>query len=43
MAGDATSGGVGSMLFTAGPNEEVDGLYGVLTFVPRSHHGHDDD
>ena len=30
------------MLFTAGPNEEVDGLYGVLTFVPRSHHEHDD-
>lgn len=43
MAGDATSGGDGSMLFTAGPNEEVDGLYGVLTFVPRSpHHEHDD-
>ena len=43
MPGDATSGGAGSMLFTAGPNEEVDGLYGVLTFVPRTDHGHGDD
>ena len=42
MAGDATSGGDGSILFTAGPNEEVDGLYGVLTAVQRSHHEHDD-
>ena len=41
MAGDATSGGVGTVLFTAGPNEEEDGLYGVLTFVDRSHE--DDD
>ena len=43
MPGDATSGGAGSMLFTAGPNEEVDGLYGVLTFVPRTDHGDGDD
>ena len=41
MAGDATSGGPDTILFTAGPNEEVDGLYGVLTLVDRSHH-HDD-
>jgi uncharacterized protein (TIGR03118 family) len=41
MAGDATSGGVDTVLFTAGPNEEEDGLYGVLTFVERS--GHEDD
>ena len=31
MRGDATAGGVGSVLFTAGPNGENDGLYGVLT------------
>jgi uncharacterized protein (TIGR03118 family) len=31
MAGDATAGGVGSILFTAGPNDEEDGLYGVLS------------
>jgi len=31
MAGDATAGGAGSILFTAGPNDEADGLYGVLT------------
>ena len=43
MAGDATAGGVDTLLFTAGPNEEEDGLYGVLTFVPKSHHEHDDD
>jgi uncharacterized protein (TIGR03118 family) len=43
MAGDATSGGNGSILFTAGPNEEVDGLYGVLTPFQRSDHEHDDD
>jgi uncharacterized protein (TIGR03118 family) len=43
MPGDDTSGGADSMLFTAGPNEEVDGLYGVLTFVPRTDHGHGDD
>ena len=42
MAGDATSGGVGTVLFTAGPNEEEDGLYGVLTFVVRSDHEDDD-
>jgi hypothetical protein len=42
MAGDATSGGVDTVLFTAGPNEEEDGLYGVLTFVERSHRGDDD-
>ncbi|MBK5333931.1 MAG: TIGR03118 family protein [Ilumatobacteraceae bacterium] len=42
MAGDATSGGVDTVLFTAGPNEEEDGLYGVLTFVARSHHEDDD-
>jgi hypothetical protein len=42
MAGDATSGGDGSILFTAGPNAEVDGLYGVLSPVQRSHHEHDD-
>jgi hypothetical protein len=41
MAGDATSGGPDTILFTAGPNDETDGLYGVLTFVPRMHH-HDD-
>jgi uncharacterized protein (TIGR03118 family) len=41
MPGDATSGGDGSMLFTAGPNEEVDGLYGVLTFVEKSRHERD--
>lgn len=41
MAGDATSGGDGSILFTAGPAEEEDGLYGVLTFVEKSHHGDD--
>ena len=41
MAGDATSGGPDTILFTAGPNGEVDGLYGVLTLVDRSHH-HDD-
>lgn len=41
MAGDATAGGDGSILFTAGPAEEEDGLYGVLTFVEKSHH--DDD
>ena len=38
MAGDASSGGDGTVLFTAGPNEEADGLYGVLTFVAPSHH-----
>jgi uncharacterized protein (TIGR03118 family) len=38
MAGDETSGGADSILFTAGPNEEVDGLYGVLTFVERTRH-----
>jgi uncharacterized protein (TIGR03118 family) len=43
MPGDDTSGGAGSMLFTAGPNEEVDGLYGVLTFVPRTDDGDGDD
>jgi uncharacterized protein (TIGR03118 family) len=31
LPGDATAGGVGSLLFTAGPNDEADGLYGVLT------------
>jgi uncharacterized protein (TIGR03118 family) len=41
MAGDATSGGAGSVLFTAGPNGETDGLYGVLTFVPPTHPAHD--
>ena len=41
MAGDATAGGVDTVLFTAGPNEEVDGLYGVLAFAPQSHHEHD--
>ena len=39
MRGDATAGGVGSVLFTAGPNGENDGLYGVLT--PTL--GHDSD
>lgn len=43
MAGDATSGGDGTILFTAGPNDETDGLYGVLTFAPRMHDGHEDD
>ncbi len=38
MAGDATSGGVGTLLFTAGPNG--DGLYGVLT-AEQAHHRHD--
>jgi uncharacterized protein (TIGR03118 family) len=42
MAGDATSGGDGSILFTAGPNREVDGLYGVLTPGQRSDQEHDD-
>ena len=32
---------VARSLFTAGPNEEEDGLYGVLTFV-EPHHGDDD-
>ena len=41
MAGDATSGGPDTILFTAGPNDETDGLYGVLTLVDRMHH-HDD-
>lgn len=41
MPGDATSGGAGSVLFTAGPNEEADGLYGVLSATLRMH-GHDD-
>jgi uncharacterized protein (TIGR03118 family) len=41
MAGDATSGGPDTILFTAGPNDETDGLYGVLTLVDRMHQ-HDD-
>ncbi|MCU1501079.1 MAG: hypothetical protein JWM12_433 [Ilumatobacteraceae bacterium] len=41
MAGDTTSGGADSVLFTAGPNEETDGLYGVLSPAPE-HHEHDD-
>ena len=43
MAGDTTAGGADTVLFTAGPNGEEDGLYGVLTFVPRTHHDHEDD
>ena len=39
MPGDATAGGAGSMLFTAGPNDEADGLYGVLSFLPAVQHG----
>jgi len=31
MAGDATAGGTDTILFTAGPNGEVDGLFGVLS------------
>ncbi|MGZ4764645.1 MAG: TIGR03118 family protein, partial [Ilumatobacteraceae bacterium] len=38
MAGDTTSGGADTILFTAGPNDETDGLYGVLTRTHRSHH-----
>ena len=41
MAGDATSGGPDTILFTAGPNGEADGLYGVLTLAQRSHHEED--
>ena len=41
MRGDATSGGVGSVLFTAGPNGETDGLYGVLTPIVGHEHGED--
>ena len=45
MAGDSTAGGVGTMLFTAGPNDEADGLYGVLSVLPAVQHddgGHGD-
>jgi len=31
MAGDATAGGTDTILFTAGPNGEVDGVFGVLS------------
>ncbi len=41
MAGDTTSGGADTILFTAGPNDETDGLYGVLTRAQRSHHEDD--
>ncbi len=41
MAGDTTSGGADTILFTAGPNDETDGLYGVLTRAHRSHHEDD--
>ena len=40
MRGDATAGGVGSVLFTAGPNGENDGLYGVIT-PTVGHHSED--
>ena len=39
MAGDATAGGVGTVLFTAGPNGEQDGLDGVLAALPGRHDG----
>lgn len=42
LAGDATSGGVGSVLFTAGPNEEADGIYGIITVSERNGDGDGD-
>jgi uncharacterized protein (TIGR03118 family) len=41
MAGDITAGGAGTILFTAGPNDEADGLYGILSAVTAPRHGDD--
>jgi len=40
MAGDATAGGKYAVLFTAGPSDEADGLYGLITVSPRMEDRH---
>jgi uncharacterized protein (TIGR03118 family) len=42
LAADPTAGGAGNVLFTAGPHDEADGLYGVLAPAPVMH-GHEHD
>jgi uncharacterized protein (TIGR03118 family) len=40
--GNTTNGPLTTLFFTAGPNDESDGLFGTLTAISKKKHDHDD-